>query len=271
MRILVSDSAKGVYHGMVNEIVKSLNNQHEVTVLVPDRFTMSVERGLLESLGKDSSFLLEVQSFNYLARNELNKKLSRYLTPQGSVMLMADVIDKNKSDLVYYKKAAGKDGFAEEFSDAINIIRRSGIDPKTLSQSEIKLDSNVTGQKAHDLALVYEKYIEALGNAFSDASTRLEVFAGWLRQQDKQENHDYYIMDYYDLSATEINIINALDTISDNVCLGLTSGLNNPNKDIYPAEKIIERIKETNSNVTITEKKYPMNIIFKKILKNNTK
>lgn len=258
MRILVSDSAKGVYHGMVNEIVKSLNNQHEVTVLVPDRFTMSVERGLLESLGKDSSFLLEVQSFNYLARNELNKKLSRYLTPQGSVMLMADVIDKNKSDLVYYKKAAGKDGFAEEFSDAINIIRRSGIDPKTLSQSEIKLDSNVTGQKAHDLALVYEKYIEALGNAFSDASTRLEVFAGWLRQQDKQENHDYFIMDYYDLSATEINIINALDTISDNVCLGLTSGLNNPNKDIYPAEKIIERIKETNSNVTITEKKYPM-------------
>ena len=122
MRILISDSAKSVYHGMVGEIIKSLNSGQYVTVLVPDRFTMSVERGLLESLGKDASFLLEVQSFNYLARNELKKSPSRYLTPQGSVMLMADVIDKNKGDLLYYKNAAGKNGFAEKFSDAINYV-----------------------------------------------------------------------------------------------------------------------------------------------------
>ena len=254
MRILISDSAKSVYHGMVGEIIKSLNSGHYVTVLVPDRFTMSVERGLLESLGKDASFLLEVQSFNYLARNELKKSPSRYLTPQGSVMLMADVIDKNKGDLLYYKKAAGKNGFAEEFSDAINVIRRSGIDAKTLDNAASELKNSTTGQKAHDLAVVYDKYIETLGKTYSDASTRLDAFADWLRKQEKQPNHDYYIMDYYDLSVTEINIINALDVISPNVCLGLTSGLDNPNKDIYSADRIIERIKETNFNVEVFSK-----------------
>ena len=258
MRILMSDSTKGVYHRMVKEIINSLNQQHKVTVLVPDRFTMSVERGLLESLGKESSFLLEVQSFNYLARNELNKRLSRYLTPQGSVMLMADVIDKNKDDLVYYKKAAGKNGFADEFSDAINIIRRSGINPEDLMATETSLQNNVTAQKAHDLALIFNKYMETLGEVYSDASTRLEVFADWLRKQDMQDDHDYFIMDYYDLSAIEIKIINALDCISKNVCLGLAYGFDNENKEIFPAEEIIKRIKKDNQNVVLDKERYAM-------------
>ena len=257
MKAILSNSTRGVYRAMVNEIKKSLNEQKMVTVIVPDYFSMSVERGLLQSLDKECTFHLEVQPFKNLARKALGEKEKRCLTKEGSVMLMADVIDKNKDGMEYYTKSAGRDGFSEEFADAINTLRVSGLSIESLYNAQDELPTS-TAHKIHDLAFVYQKYLAALKEKYNDASTMLELYAESLMRQDKDYNHDYFIMDFYYFSAIQYAIIRGLENAGNKVVLGLASGSEKgceyPNAKIYPADKILDRL--TNLGLDISKVEY---------------
>ena len=216
MKAILSNTTHGVYHAMVNEIKKSLNEQKMVTVIVPDYFSMSVQRALLESLDKECTFHLEVEPFKNLAKRALGDKLKRCLTQEGSVMLMADVIDKNK-DL--------------------------------MEEDELP---ETTAKKLHDLAFVYKKYLESLSNRYNDKSTVLEKYAVELMGQQKDYNHDYFIMDFYYFSATQYAIIRGLENAGGQVVIGLVSDFNgkNLNGKIYPAKTILNKLETLGLDIT---------------------
>ena len=251
MKAILSNTTHGVYHAMVNEIKKSLNEQKMVTVIVPDYFSMSVQRALLESLDKECTFHLEVEPFKNLAKRALGDKLKRCLTQEGSVMLMADVIDKNKDLMEYYKQAAGRNGFSEEFADAINTLRVSGISIESLFNAEEELPET-TAKKLHHLAIVYKKYLESLSNRYNDKSTVLEKYAVELMGQQKDYNHDYFIMDFYYFSATQYAIIRGLENAGGQVVIGLVSDFNgkNLNGKIYPAKTILDKLEVLGLDIT---------------------
>ena len=252
MKAILSNTTRGVYRAMVNEIKKSLNEQKMVTVIVPDYFSMSVQKALLESLDKECTFHLEVEPFKNLARKALGEKMKRCLTQEGSVMLISDVIDKNKDQMEYYKQSAGREGFSEEFADAINTLRVSGISIDSLFNLQDELPTS-TAHKLHDLAFVYKKYLETLSNKYNDKSTMLDLYAEYLINQQKDYNHDYFIMDFYYFSATQYAIIKGLENAGNSVVIGLAYGFDNPNAKIYPAQNIIDKLEELGLDIKKTK------------------
>ena len=92
MKIITSNTSEGAYLGVLNQLKSNLDGKSQNIVIAPDRFTASVERGLISSLGVESTFGIEVMSFTRLANKLIGNDIKKCLTPEGSVMLIGKVI-----------------------------------------------------------------------------------------------------------------------------------------------------------------------------------
>ena len=135
MKIITSNTSNGAYLGVVEVLRKNMDGTAKNVVIAPDRFTASVERGLISALGIESTFGLEVMSFTRLANKLIGNDIKKCLTPEGSVMLIGKVISDRRDKLCYYDKVALKDGFASELYAALTAIRNSGISSEQLIES----------------------------------------------------------------------------------------------------------------------------------------
>ena len=206
MKIITSNTSKGAYLGVVEVLRKNMDGTAKNVVIAPDRFTASVERGLISALGIESTFGIEVMSFTRLANKLIGNDIKKCLTPEGSVMLIGKVISDRRDKLCYYDKVALKDGFASELYAALTAIRNSGISSEQLIESAKNATASLK-MKTKDIALIYEGYLAALEGKHSDSSTRLYALAEFLKSNsDKIAATNFYITDIYDFSAPETEI-----------------------------------------------------------------
>lgn len=254
MKIILSDSAGGAYLAVAEEL-KSNRGSGAHVVLVPDRFTASVERELLRTLELDSTTDIEVTSFTRLADKYIGKDIKKCLTPEGSVMLLSKVLKDRADELIYYKNAARTEGAAEELYAALTAIRNSGITSAALKEKADKMPAGLR-RKAHDIALIYDGYLEALIKERSDSSTRLETLADHLKICPPLPEC-FYLIDFYGFKAPEMNIIRALSDKASSLTIGLVGGFDNPNRRIYPQNALRRLIKTAPArmieNKTITD------------------
>ena len=231
MKLILSNTAHDAYHKVLDELGRRLPDGGEHIVIVPDKFTASSERGVIGTLGLKAVFNVSVTSFMRLAEKMMGQGLKKCLTPQGSVMLLAKVIEEKRGELGFYARAAQTYGFPEEFYAALTAVRNSGISPAELREAARRAPSSLKG-KLDDMALLYEAYLEALGERRSDSSTRLEAFAEYLNGDTPVPAH-FYVVDFYDFKAPELGILCGLAKNALSLTVGMVSGFSNPNRRIY--------------------------------------
>ena len=231
MKMIFSNTAHDAYHRVLAELKKRLPSGGEHIVIVPDGFTASSERGVIATLGLSSVFNVSVTSFTRLAEKSMGAKIKKCLTPQGSVMLLAKVIEENRGGLVYYSKAARANGFAEEIYAALTALRNSGITPEKLRDAARRAPENVRGKFA-DMALIFDSYVSALGKRHSDSTTRLEAYAAWLKEGGAVPAH-FYVVDFYDFKSPELDILAGLAKSAISLTVGMVGGRGGPNERIY--------------------------------------
>lgn len=256
MKIILSNTAHDAYHRVLGELKKRLSQGGEHVVIVPDKFTASSERGIIETLGLSASFNVSVTSFTRLAEKTIGKRIKKCLTPQGSVMTLAKVIEEKRADLKYYGKAARVNGFADEFYAALTAIRNSGITSSALKTAGFDAPAGFS-DKLHDISVIYDGYLAALQDRHSDSSTRLEAFADYLQHLPPQAVH-YYVIDFYSFKAPELAVLGGLAKSSLSLTVGLVGGFDNPNRRIY-CDAVSDRLKEFCDAVEIEESREELN------------
>lgn len=248
MKVIISNTSHDAYHRMLNELKRRLPDGGEHFVIVPDRFTASAERGVIETLGLSASFNVSVTSFTRLAERTIGGRIKKCLTPQGSVMMLAKVIEEKRDELKYYGKATRLAGFADEFYAALTAIRNSGIGSADMRAAAEHAPA-AFADKVHDLCLVYEGYLAALAGRHSDSSTRLEAFAQYLSECPPQAAH-YYVVDFYDFKSPELAILGGLAKCAASLTVGLVGGFSNPNRRIY-CDGVVKRLTDCCDGVEI--------------------
>ncbi len=230
MKLVLSNSSRGAFDGVFSEIEQKLKNGEKCVVITTDRLTATVERALLQKLEGDAVFGLRVSSFTRLAAITLGNDVKKCLTPEGSVMLITDVIEKHRDELCYYGKVK-PDELASELYAAITALRNSGISTEKLMSSD--LGSKNLNDKAKDIAVVYGGYLQALEGRHSDSGTRLESLASRI-ENGEPLNENYFVIDMTEFNYAQLNVLKAIDKRAISLTIGLTSGFDNPNKRIYP-------------------------------------
>lgn len=240
MKIITSNTSRGAYNGVIAQLKRNLDGEN--VVIAPDRYTASVEKGLLTSLHIDGTVNVNVMSFTRLANRLLGKDVKKCLTPEGSVMLIGKVINDCKDKLNYYGKVANAEGFANELYAALTAIRNSGITSTQLLANKDKMSPSLKA-KAEDISMIYEGYLSALEGKHSDSSTRLYTLAQYIldNPQSVATTH-FYCTDIYDFSHPEFEILKGLAKNALSLTIGVPSGYDNPNKRIYP-DRLISQLK----------------------------
>ncbi len=217
LKILLGNIRTGKTTFCINESLKRIEKGLKTYIIVPEQYTLQLERKLLES--SDVKSLLDVEVFgferfayNYFEKSgSLNKKNINEVT---KLMLIKKILLENKEDLKYYKSSINKQGFIVNVSQIFKEFHQSSINKETLQQLLKKLEENgdisSTYSKLVDLKLVYEKYMEYIGKEYVETDDILNILSREIKKEDNFENYNFYIDSFVGFTVAELNVIEKL-------------------------------------------------------------
>ena len=252
MKTILSNTTKGSIAGILDLVKERLKQGEECIILTADRKVASMERTALETLkGCGAEFRVNVMSFTRFSAKTLGDNVKRCLTPEGSVMLLADVIEKCNDQFVYYRRVR-PDSLANEVYAALTALRNSGISTADLREKADKMPLSLKN-KAQDLALMYDGYLEALSDKREDSTTRLERLVSILNDDcGKNKNINFFVVGMEDFNHPQLRVLEALDKGVKSLTVGLVGGFDNRNKRVYP-NSIIKKIQAVSKNRVVEE------------------
>ena len=201
-------------------------------LFVPDRFSLSYQKAVLEYLDIKGTFDIEVTSFPRLA-NQLLKGKSRLLDKQSEIMLLRKVIEDNKSELLCFSKLGKSADFANDMYAAISQIRNSNIPVEKMAQAIDGLPERIAN-KTKDIVTIYRDYVEFLQQGYCDGTSKLQALAE-LIYGGILNDYNIYISDFMSISSVEYEIIRALmlNSLNTYICLVDSQG---HNSQVFPYE-----------------------------------
>ena len=175
--------------------------------IVPDRFTLGVERDICEHYFHDGYTRADVVSFTRFAIKTIGKKIKKCLSKEGTVVLLDKVMRKNAEKLRYYKSLSGYN-FAKELFAATASLRSELITPDKIAR-QAELADGVLKDKLSDIALISAEYEKELSSRYSDTVTRLASLADFIRKEGDFSNTHFYILGFNLYSALQMEVIKA--------------------------------------------------------------
>ncbi|MCI8342774.1 MAG: helicase-exonuclease AddAB subunit AddB [Firmicutes bacterium] len=189
--------------------------------IVPDQFSFQAEKDLIEAMGTNVIMRAKVLSFTRLAHTVFSKTgcpRTMPLTEVSKAMALRSIVAK--SDLAYFKKAAGKHGFVSELSNIITEFFRYGVSPKDLierSAGESAFDA-----KLNDLALIYGAYIDFINEGYICDEETLDLLYTAIDDYEKIKHAAIWIDGFSGFTAQEYKIIGRLMKLAKSVTVALT-------------------------------------------------
>ena len=219
----MADASRYVTEVISRVDTRNLDVMH--TVIVPDRASLEAERALLVAVG--GSFNAQVKTFRRLAADILPKY--DYLSKQAGIMALSGIIKDRKDELTCYVKGVDTAGFVENMYDTISMMKYCKITPKQLLAD---LPKSVKG-KAHDIALLYQSYLDYTADRFIDSADKLDLLCESIAQTDIVANSYFYLYDFDNFSTQELAIVEQLMLKSRGVTLACCVGDGYRDKHLY--------------------------------------
>ncbi|MGN1042440.1 MAG: PD-(D/E)XK nuclease family protein [Christensenellales bacterium] len=175
--------------------------------LVPDRFTLGVEREIIEKVFPEGYSRVDVASFTRFAIKNVGKKINKCLSKEGTVILLEKILEDNADSLRYFKKIRGYN-FSKELFAAMASLRSSDLRSEDISA----VAEGKTGglwDKLSDVAFVMKKYDEILSERYSDTISRIESLIDYVKTGAFSDVH-FYVLGFNLYSAQQLSLLSAL-------------------------------------------------------------
>ena len=224
---------------MINDIDYS-DFSVEHIIVVPDRFSLLMEKLLLSTLKNKALFNVKVLGLTSLASylfDKLGKKVE-ILSSAECLLLTKQAIDKVKSEFKTFKK--NSINFCFEINKIISQLKSSSVYPEDLKEVD-----SLSGAKYHDIKLIYCQYQKLLADKY-DANERLNLLINELEDCKELQSTKFYFAQFDSFTAEGYSLIKTLIKIASSVCVGLAMPKSIGNdyiyeKDIYQKFKAISK------------------------------
>lgn len=163
-------------------IFKEIGKKRKVTVITPEQNTLALERELIKALAVPGMIDIQVVSFSRLL-----KKLSGIFEPEEDAMtsigkrLLFSQILREKRDSFKLFTGREKPGFTDELKDTIDRLEVDQVDVGAIRALEETAKGDLLKAKLHDLALIYERYLEVVQETFFDQKRQLALFKAYAK------------------------------------------------------------------------------------------
>ena len=200
--IYLSKFHETAFLGIISRL-KSVNPaamEENHIVIVPDRFTLSIEKQLYSSLAGSGSFNINVLTLKRLASKFSAEK--KYISSCGGVMLVKKAVKEIKTQLKCYEKSTHFSGFAESMYNEICRLKNSLITPEMLLSASQKAEGELKF-RLEDIAAAYKKYTELTDGRYIDTAGYLRLIADNAQDSSYVKNSYFYFAGFDNLTSAE--------------------------------------------------------------------
>ena len=228
-----SNTTLGGHKGLFLRLQKNNAPGSKHIFIVPDRYTLGVEKEICEECFPEGTFSVDTCSFTRLAVKGLGNAVKNCLSKEGTVLLLHRVIGENNDKLVYYKNIRSV-GLARELFAAIASFRSGGITPEAIRE-KLPLFEGGTADKLQDLALLYEEYVKALSEKYFDTVTRVDLLKERIDQIPSIADSHIYVLGFNVYSDQQLSLIKKMLKTCPSVSVAFCKGMGGSNVFCYPS------------------------------------
>ena len=234
LKIIRGRSGSGKTSRLLYELKKSVEKDPSINkkryVIVPDQFSYTMEKNILESFGEKYIFAIQVVGFKMLSVRILERVggiKKKILSPIGREMMISHAQNLVNDSLRLYKGMNRYEGFSEMISSVIKEFKNYDISPEFLEEKAKSLNDGELKYKISDIAKIYKEYENQLSKTFIDSDDQLKLAVSRIKDAEFLKDAEFYIDEFSDFTPMQLNMIREMIQISDvYVTLTLSENLN---------------------------------------------
>lgn len=195
---------------LLGKLRENLERKIRSYVLVPEQFSVSAEKKVLENLGPPAQTMIEVLTFSRLA-NEILSALGplrlNYIDGAGREIVARRALKTVESELTYLKSNVNRRGFSTTLAELVSELRRYGVTPDDLETASAKTDKTSLRGKLNDIAKFCRVYTALIDEKFSDAEDNLAIAAEKLGDYPIPNGSELFIEGFKSFTPLENDVL----------------------------------------------------------------
>ena len=205
----------------------SPGNPSQILLLVPDQYTLQMERNAIAHLKVKGLMDLEVLSFSRLAGRVLNETGGSRRVPidkHGRHMLLTKILNDEKENLSVFRGMDKSQSFISLANNLISEMKQHNSTPEDIRAALEELgDAGLLKRKLNDIALIFEGYEAHIRDKYIDTEDHLNFFISKIGKSAMVGNTEFWISGFDSFTPKSIKIIEELTLYSTGVNLVITS------------------------------------------------
>lgn len=216
-KIVYGRSGAGKTAYIFNEIKRKIKEESKIFIIVPEQFSFSAEKHLLETIDDNSSINAEVLTLSRMADRVIQEVLGNvtvHLSKIGKSMIVYDAIDSLKNSLNFLRSS---DKNLELALRMITELKKHNIKYQMIEDTIEKIDNKYLQLKLTDTYNLLKKYQDRLEGNYIDEADKLDLLAQNIELVDFFNNAVIYIDEFAGFTPNEYQIIEKLCTLAKEI------------------------------------------------------
>lgn len=217
LKLVYGRSGSGKTQYLLDEIKEEINKDKKIYVIVPEQFSFSMEKRLLDTVNTGSIMNAEVLTLSRMATRviaEVGGENKGRLSKIGKAMIIYSCMEKLKSKLK----------FLNDTNKNLDLVLNSVTEFKKHSISNEDIDNAISNTedeylklKLNDIKLILDSYNDRIAGAFIDESDILGILIEKLDYTNMFDNTLIYIDEFMGFTVQEYQVIEKLISVASKV------------------------------------------------------
>ncbi len=219
LSIITGRAKSGKTSELLNLLKKNSSEYKESLLFVPEQFSFSAEKLILNNLN-DNLNKVTVVSFSSFC-NEIKRlyggNAGKIINDGARMLFISKAIKQLEGELQLFKSSAAALNSIESIVNAVSEFKQTAIDYNQLMSVSLLYKNTVLGMKLHDIALIMSTYDALIKNVYLDPIDDLTLTYNTIKNNGYFKDKAVYFDSFSGFSGQQYNVIRQALIDSSNV------------------------------------------------------
>lgn len=224
LNIFKANNQQDIMPLQLKEIQQNINAGRRQYIIVPDKYSLSMEREIMQGLNMQASMSFEVLTFARFANLLIDLQNGQHiLSSLGATMVVQMLLEEHKKELKCFNKTHKGINLASVIFDSIAQLRACNISAQNLKNALPNISNKLLQAKLSDIALIMQEYENYLGNQYIDSANRMQVLGRAIQTSPDMCDIDVHFCHFDNMTPKGIDIISTLIRYAHSVSVGIVA------------------------------------------------
>ena len=228
LRIITGGSGQGKTQYVLEELIRlsEENPQQNCYMIVPEQFSLEMQRKLVESHPRHGYFNIDVLSFYRLAYrvfDECGFQPQEILEDLGVSLILRKLLAEHEEEFPFFKRNLRKAGFVDELKSVLLECIGYGVTAEQLSSMEGKLDEYPgLAAKCQEIGRIFAYFDEEMSSRFMVAEQILDVLSELVPSSKMLREGIFYLDGFTGFTPVQLTFLRELLKVCPQVHVTVT-------------------------------------------------